>query len=185
VPIPFAFLLGIAIGAALAWVSAPELMRYDGPIVASRPFAVATAYAGFVWLPAAGYFVAFHGDWSYLYTTAWQHIPSAIDLGLVLLAGATIPAAFWVCVGWVRARNNGPVLAMAITPVALCAVLALVVMRRLGVSGTYAQYWGEFGTEPIGQSVLGKGVALMGVVVVAGYAWALRAVLRMGAEARS
>src|ERR1019366_7330004 len=73
-----------------AWVAAPELARVDGPVVASRPFAMVAAFAGLVWFPAVGYFVAFHGDWSYLYVVPWQHVPSAVDLGLVLLASAAV-----------------------------------------------------------------------------------------------
>ena len=103
-PIPFAPLLGFALGGILAWVAGPELVRDDGPIVASRPFAVVTAFAALVWLPVVGYFVAFHGD---------------------------------------------------------------------------------FGTEPIGASALGKGVVLMTVVLVLAVAWTVRALLRMAAEARS
>ena len=64
-----------------------ELVRDDGPVVASRPFAVVAAFAALVWLPVVGYFVAFHGDWSYLYVVPWQRVPSAVDLGLVLARG--------------------------------------------------------------------------------------------------
>jgi hypothetical protein len=185
VPIAFAPLIGLALGAALAWLAAPELMRLDGPIIASRPFAVVTAFAGFVWLPVVGYFVAFHGDWSYLYVVAWQHVPSAVDLGLVLLAGATVVAGFWLSVAPLRTRKLGPVAALVIAPLAVAVVLVLLVARRLGVSGTYAQFHGDFGTEPIGASVLGKGVLLMVAVLALGLAWTVRALLRMAAEARA
>jgi hypothetical protein len=77
-PIPFAPLFGLALGAVLAWLAGPELARVDGPVIASRPFAVVAAFAGLVWLPAVGYFVAFHGDWSYLYVLPWQHEAEAI-----------------------------------------------------------------------------------------------------------
>ena len=53
------------------------------------------------------------------------------------------------------------------------------------MSGTYAQFHGDFGTEPIGASVLGKGVVLMGVVLALAIAWTVRALLRMGVEARA
>ncbi len=176
-PIAFAPLVGLALGAALAWLAAPELMRLDGPIVACRPFAVVTAFAGLVFLPVVGYFVAFHGDWSYLYLVSWQRVPSAVDLGLVLIAGATVVAGFGLAVGPVRTRRLGPVVAL---------VVGLpVVARRLGVSGTYAQYHGEFGTQPIGASVLGKGVLLMTAVLALGLAWTVRALLRMAAEAKA
>jgi hypothetical protein len=185
VPIAFAPLIGLALGAALAWLAAPELMRIDGPVVACRPFAIVTAFAGFVWLPVVGYFVAFHGDWSYLYLVAWQRIPSAVDLGLVLLAGATVVAGFWLAVAPVRTRRLGPVVALVVAPATLAVVGLLLAARRLAVSGTYAQFHGDFGTEPIGASVLGKGVLLMVAVLALGLAWTARALLRMAAEAKS
>jgi hypothetical protein len=185
VPIAFAPLIGLALGAALAWIAAPELMRIDGPVIACRPFAIVTAFAGFVWLPVVGYFVAFHGDWSYLYVVASQRIPSAIDLGLVLVAAAAVVGGFWLAVAPVRTRRLGPVVALVVAPASLAVAGFLLAARRLGVSGTYAQFHGEFGTEPIGASVLGKGVLLMGAMLALGLAWTVRALLRMAAEARS
>jgi hypothetical protein len=184
-PIAFAPLFGLALGAALAWIAAPELMRIDGPIIACRPFAIVTAFAGFVWLPVVGYFVAFHGDWSYLYVVAWQRIPSAVDLGLVLLAGVAVVGGFWLAVAPLRTRRVGPVAALVIAPVTLAVLGLLATVHRLAVSGTYAQFHGDFGTEPIGASVLGKGVLLMVAVLALGLAWTVRALLRMVAEARS
>ncbi len=184
-PIAFAPFIGLALGAALAWLAAPELMRIDGPIVACRPFAVVTAFAGFVWLPVVGYFVMFLGDWSYLYVIAWQRIPSAIDLGLVLLAGATVVGGFWLSVAPLRTRKLGPVIALVVAPVSVAVVGVLLVARRLAVSGTYAQFHGDFGTEPIGASVLGKGVLVMMAVLALGLAWTARSLLRMAAEART
>lgn len=184
-PIAFAPFFGLALGAALAWLAAPELMRIDGPIVACRPFAVVTAFAGFVWLPVVGYFATFHGDWSYLYVIAWQRIPSAIDLGLVLLAGATVVGGFWLSVAPLRTRKLGPVIALVVAPVTVAVVGLLLAARRLAVSGTYAQFHGDFGTEPIGASVLGKGVLVMMTVLALGLAWTVRSLLRMAAEARA
>jgi hypothetical protein len=185
VPIAFAPLFGLALGAILAWVAAPELARVDGPTIASRPFAVVAAFAGLVWVPAVGYFVAFHGDWSYLYVVPWQRVPSAVDLGLVLLAGAAVVGGFWLSVAPVRKRRSGPIVVTVVVPGAVAVVGVLVAARRLAVSGTFAQFHGDFGTEPIGASVLGKGVVLMGFVLALAIAWTVRALLRMSAEARS
>ncbi|HEY8040261.1 MAG TPA: hypothetical protein VIF15_10735 [Polyangiaceae bacterium] len=184
-PIAFAPFVALALGAVLAWIAAPELARVDGPIVASRPFAVVAAFAGLVWVPAVGYFLVFHGDWSYLYFVPWQRVPSAIDLGLALLAGAAVLGGFWLTVKPVRKRRSGPVVAMVVAPGVLAMVGVMLAARRLAVSGTYAQFHGDFGTEPIGASALGKGVLLMAVVLTLGVAWTVRALLHMAAEARS
>jgi hypothetical protein len=174
VPIPFAPLIGLALGASLAWVAAQELARSEGPIVASRPFAIVAAFIGFVWVPVVGYFVAFHGDWSYLYVLPWRQVPSAVDLGLVLLAGAGVGGGFWAAVEPVRKRRLGPVVAMVVAPGALCTTALTFAAHRLAVSGTYAQFHGDFGTQPIGASPLGKGVLLMGAILVLAVAWTAR-----------
>ncbi len=178
-PIPFAPLFGFALGGILAWVAGAELVRDDGPIVASRPFQVVTAFAALVWLPAIGYFVAFHGDWSYVYLAPWQRVPSAIDLGLVLVASAAVVGGFWFAVSPVRKRRTGPIVAIVVAPGLLGTVGLVAASRRLALSGTFAQYHGDFGTVPIGSSPLGKGVLFMGVVLAVGIAWTVRSLLRM------
>ena len=178
-PIPFAPLVGLALGAALAWIAAPELSRDDGPIVASRQFSVIVAFAALVWLPVVGYFVAFHGDWAYLYVVPWQRVPSAIDLGLVLLAGAAVVGGFCLAVRPLRKRRIGPVVAMVVVPATISACALTFAARRLAVSGTFAQFHGDFGTEPIAASTLGKGVLWMGVVVAVGVAWTVYSLLRL------
>jgi hypothetical protein len=182
VPIPFAPLIGIVLGAALAWVAAPELAQDDGPVVASRSFAIVAAFAGFIWLPVVGYFVAFHGDWSYLYVVAWRRVPSAIDLGLVLLAGATVVGSFWLAAEPVRKRRFAPVVAMIVGPTILAVAGLTLSARRLAVSGTYAQFHGDFGTASISSSPLGKGVLLMGIVLALGLAWTVHWLTVMGGE---
>jgi hypothetical protein len=112
----------------------------------------------------------------------WQHVPSAVDLGLVLLAGASVVGGFWAAVRPARRGRSGPLVAMVVAPGALAVAGLVAGASRLAVSGTYAQFHGDFGTEPIGASALGKGVLLMGVVVTLAVAWTMRSLLRMGAE---
>jgi hypothetical protein len=183
-PVPFAQLFGLALGAALAWIAAPELGSSDAPIVASRPFAIVVAFAGFVWVPVVGYFAAFHGDWSYLYLVPWRRVPSAVDLGLVVLAGGAVVGGFCAAVGSVRKRTFLPVVLLVAVPSALAVGALIFAAHRLSLSGTYAQYHGDFGTEPIGESLLGRGVLLMGGVLVVGVAWTVRALVRMAVDAR-
>jgi len=179
-PIPFAPFVGLALGAALAWVAGPELASGEGPIIASRPFAIVVAFAALVWLPVVAYFVAFHGDWSYLYVVAWRRVPSAVDLGLVLLAAVAVVGGFWGAVRFVGKRRFGPVAVLVVAPGALAIAGLSIAARRLAVSGTYAQFHGDFGTEPIGASPLGKGVLLMGVVLTLGVAWTARSLVTLG-----
>jgi hypothetical protein len=157
----------------------------DAPIVASRPFSLVLAFTVLVWLPVVGYFVAFHGDWAYLYVVPWRRVPSAVDLGLVLASGAALLGAFALSEPFVRKRRFGPVVSMVAVPAALSLVGLPFVARRLAVSGSYAQFHGDFGTEPIGASLLGRGVLLMGLVLGVGIAWTVRSLSRMAADERS
>src|SRR5438045_9383789 len=93
-PLPFAWLVAFALGAAFARAAQGEIARSEGPLVMSRPVLVVVAFAALVVAPVAGYFAAFHGDWAYLYGVNWQDVPSAVDLVLVALAAALVPAGF-------------------------------------------------------------------------------------------
>ena len=178
-PIPFAPFVGLALGAAFAWLAAPELASDEGPIALSRPFAIVAAFAGLVWLPLVGYFVAFHGDWSYLYVVPWRRIPSAVDLVLALLAGASVVLGFLAAAGPVRRRRFGFVVTLVAGPGSLAVIGLTAAARRLAISATYAQYHGGFGTDPIASSTLGKAVLLMGLLLAAAIAWTTRSLLRL------
>jgi hypothetical protein len=115
-PIAFAPFVGLAFGAAFAWLAGAELASDEGPIALSRPFAIVAAFAGLVWFPVVGYFVAFHGDWSYLYVVPWRRVPSAVDLLLALLAGVAVLGGFVAAIGPVRRRHFGAVVALVAGP---------------------------------------------------------------------
>jgi hypothetical protein len=177
-PLPLGLLLGWVIGLGFAWAAREE--RTDEPASAghllfSRPFSVAAAFASLVYAPILGYFAAFHGDWSYLYLVPWHRVPSAVDLILVLAATATVPAGFAVGYGPSRAGRRSLVMRLGSGPAAVALVLGAVCARRLAVSASYAQYHGAFGTEPITQAALGRGVLLSAIALGAGIAWSVRA----------
>lgn len=174
-PIPFAFLLAFALGAAFARAAEREIARTEGPLVTSRPMAIVLGFAALVLLPVAAYFAAFHGDWAYLYLMPWQRIPSAVDLMLVVAAAGCVPAGFVATVLAIRARRAQAVTTLIGTPVALAVVLGLVCAKRLAVSASAAQYAGGFGVEPIAASALGKGVLWGMLALVAGVVWTVRA----------
>jgi hypothetical protein len=182
-PIPLAPLLGFVLGVVLAWAAAPELGRDDGPLVASRPFVVTAAFAALVQTPLVGYFVAFHGDWSYLYVVAWRSVPSAIDLALVLLGGGSVVLGFLAAVPLLKKRKTGALASLIAGPGAVALAILALAWRRLALSATYAQFRGDFGGESLTESALGRGVLFMGLVLAVGVAWCLRAMWSMNAEA--
>jgi hypothetical protein len=145
----------------------------------SRPFVIVAFFAAFAWLPVAGYFLAFHGDWSYLYLVSWQRVPSAVDLGLVLLATVTVIGGFSAAARPVRRRRFGAVAAMVLAPVALTMAIVGGASRRLSISGTYAQFHGDFGTQPLVSSALGSALIFMDCVLLAATGWTTYWLLRL------
>jgi hypothetical protein len=183
VPLPLAWLIAFALGAAFARIAQGEVARSEGPLVGSRPMAIVLGFAGLVFLPVTGYFAAFHGDWAYLYFVSWQSVPSAVDLALVLLAATLVPAGFAAGVAAVRSRRGRAARALALlvgTPAGAALLLALVFAHRLAVSASAAQYTGGFGIEPITTSALGKGVVWGLLAVTAGVAWTIRTLQSTG-----
>ncbi|WP_394837633.1 hypothetical protein LVJ94_12060 [Pendulispora rubella] len=170
-PILFAPLIAIALGAFFAWLARGELARHEASAVASRGFGVVALFAIFVYAPIVGYFAAFHADWAYLYWIRPRAMASAIDLALVLASGGTVLLGFLAAARWARIERLGPVAIIGAVPVAVVLSLAMVWQRRLSTSATFAHFHGDFGTEPITSSVLGRGVLLMDVLGLAGIVW--------------
>lgn len=183
-PVPFAPLLGFLIGLGLAWASRGVIAKDAGPLLASRPFVISAAFAGFLYAPLAGYFLAFHGDWAYLYLVDWRHVPSAVDLALVLVAGASVPLGTLAALPAARARRLNSVVRLAAPPAVLACALFAWGARRLAFSATYLQFHGDFGTESIASSALGRGVLWMGIVGVLGIAWSVRAIGQAADDSR-
>jgi hypothetical protein len=178
VPLPLAWLVAFALGAAFGRVAQAEIARTAGPLVASRPMAIVLGFTALVFLPVAGYFAAFHGDWAYLYFVSWQNVPSAVDLAIVLGAACLVPAGFVAAVFLIRTRRSRAAQAISALvglPAAFGAIIAIGFARRLAVSASAAQYAGGFGVEPIASSALGKGVLFGLLALAAGVAWAMRA----------
>ncbi len=178
VPILLAPLAGFFLGVTFAWLARVELGRVDAPVVATRPFNVVVGFAGLVYGPLVGYFVVFHGDWTYGYMTPWRRVPSAVDLAVVLFAGATVLFGMAASAHAARARRLEVVAWLGVVPALFSAGLLAWGAKRLAVSATYAQYHGGFGVLPIASSALGRGVLLMAVVLAAGIAWTVRALAR-------
>jgi hypothetical protein len=159
-PLLFAPAVALIIGIGLAWSSRDALVQRETALVTTRGFTTTIALACFVFAPVCGYFAAFHGDWTYLYLIGSSRVPSAVDLALVLLASAAIPLGF--VVGAPAARTRRPER----------------ILRRLGVSASYAQFHGDFGQSAIDKSPLGQGVLVAWIALALGVGWAFRTVRR-------
>lgn len=182
-PAPTAPLIGFLLGMAFAWASADELAR-AGSSAAARSLLLAATFGLLVFAPVAGFFLAFSPDWAYAYLVDSQRLPGAIDLALVLLDAASVPAGFLVAARWARSRRLGTVVRLASIPAAGVAAFVALALPRLGVHATYAQYHGDFGTRSVSGSPLGYALLWMLAVLVAAVVWTLRSLRMLGQPRR-
>ncbi len=174
-PLPLAILVGLVLGMTLAWVARAELARSEVPLLLARPFVIALGLGAIVFAPVVGYFVALHGDWAYLYLIRSSHIPSAVDLLLVVVAALQVPLGFAIATPWAIAKRGTRVLQVNAVIGAAVVILCAVFARRLSVSASFTQYHGGFGAVPIGRSPLGRGVLLSWIALALAYAWSFHA----------
>ncbi len=170
-PLPLALPIGLLIGMSLAWLARVELARSEVPLVLARPFLVAAALGAIVHAPVVGYFVAMHGDWSYLYLIRFSRIPSAVDLTLVVVAAAQVPLGFALASPWAMAKRGPALLKIGVAIGALLLAGCIIASRRLAVSASYAQFHAGFAVMPLGKTPLGRAVLLSWAALLAGYAW--------------
>ena len=173
-PLPFAFLTAILFGLSFAVVARGD--TGENVSGASRTMALTVGFSALVFLPVTGFFVTFHGDWAYLYTTPWQRVPSAIDLLLLTLAASLLPATFHLGSKSVERGRSDHVLRAALPLSLLTIALAIRFEKRLAVSASYVQYHAAFGAVPFGQSSLGRAVLAAWLALAAAIALWVRLV---------
>lgn len=166
-------LIGFALGVVFAWAAgddAPRLSQRTG----ARGYLSCLGFGALVFAPAAGYLLAFYPDWSYAYWIASERIGTAPELVLVLVNAGAPAAGFHAARALSSSRDGVPVLRVAGLPALGAAALLLSHAGRLRTFGTYAQYHGDFGLEPVAGSPLGYAILLVGCVVLLGTAWTAR-----------
>jgi hypothetical protein len=172
-PAPVAPLLGIALGALFAWAAADELAKGREFGLGSRGLVISALFGLLVLAPISGYFLSLHRDWAFAYLIDTRGLPDFVDPALVLLAAASVPAGFALAASGARSRHSATVAKMLGAALALAAGFVFVTARRLSVQATYAQYHGDFGTEPVAGSTLGYGLLAMAVLLLVGTLWTL------------
>lgn len=173
--------IGLALGALFAWarVSGPEA----DPAESARQLGVVALFSLAVFMPVAGYFVVFEGDWAYGYFFDARRVPSAVDLSLCLLDAAAVPLGFWLTRSRLIARKMAWALAALAAPMtlALCVVVALG--SRLGIAATFEQFEGSYGLAPLSGSALGLSLLWMNGVLIAGVFLTVHALRRAAPRA--
>lgn len=167
-PAPLAPLLGFLLGIAFAWCAAEEVAKSG---IASRSLLVVSLFSLIVFAPISAYFLALAPDWSYAYVVDSQRLPGVVDLSLVLLDAASVPAGFVAAMRAARTKRASALLRLAIVPAIAFVAFVLVAFPRLGRNATYAQYHGDFGVRSVAGSPLGYAMLWMALVLVGAVAW--------------
>ena len=191
-------LVGFALGALLAWLRAaaprsPVSVAWGGAASSStsralaaadrRPLLLSSLFSLLVFTPVCAYFLVFAPDWSFAYLVDSRRIPSAVDLVLLALDAASVPAGF-AAVTHAEGRRSLRDLAVLIgAPLAVALLVVLVLSRRLAVDGTYRQLHGDFGVRPVAGGPLGYALLWMDGLLAAGLLLTARAMLAPGAPA--
>ncbi|HVU01739.1 MAG TPA: hypothetical protein VHE30_08305 [Polyangiaceae bacterium] len=178
-PVVVAPLLGLSLGAAFAWAAASQPSRGAGH-GESRAMLVVVLFGVLVFAPAAGFFPAFFPDWSYGYFLEGSRHGVALDLFLVLLAGLSVPGGFALAQTSAAHGRTPAILRMGAIPAALALLGIGLTLPRLRVFATYAEYHGDFGTEPLTGSPVGYALLWMSIVVAGAFAWTFRLLARLG-----
>jgi hypothetical protein len=177
-PVAVAPLVGIALGVLFAWAGMEELARVGGG-AGSKALVVAALFGTFVFAPACGYFQAFFPDWSYAYWLDTQQRPIALDLALVVVDGVSVPLGLSLFAKSAASRRT-PALARGIAIPSFVAGLSLLAMLpRLRIFGTYAEFHGDFGTEPLTGSPVGYALIWMIGIVAGAVMWTLQVLRRL------
>jgi hypothetical protein len=177
-------LLGFVLGLAFAWAAIEELSSDPTSVLGSRSLVVSMLFSLLVFAPMAGYFMAFHGDWSVAYFINARRLPSAVILAMALFNALTVPVGFVLGAPLARQKQLKKLLTLAGIPSLLAMLLVLLLARRLSVSATYTQFKGDFGYRSIAGTALGYAVMWMNGVLATAVALTVREIRRISLATR-
>lgn len=173
-PLPFLFPAAVVLGMCHA-LFAERALRHAGQ---ERMLFAAALFGAAIVLPVEAYLLHDYADWAYLYLLEPRRIPSAIDLILLLLAAATVPAAAWLGARWLAQDTKYRVLRTVLGLGTSSLVVGLIAWRRLTHFGTHAQYTGNYGLRSLTECSLGPSLLLVVATLAAGLAVSARALRR-------
>lgn len=163
-PLPTFLLFGFGVGAAAALAGARELRFTPRHALGTDSFRAFALFVGLLLLPVSCYFYVFHGDWFLLYSVDARSLPSALVLvGIVIECGVAV-AGFASGAALARSQRTNVGVALVTLSFVGASAVALVWRDRLTVVGSYSQYRGDYGLEPVGGALLHGVLALGGFV---------------------
>jgi hypothetical protein len=174
-------LVGFSLGVLFAWMARQELVRAAPAGLVSRSLSIVALYAVLIFGPACAYFLVLEPDWAGAYLFDAGRRARLVSVAGTLLALASVPLGFVVAAPAARAQRAASVARLGV--VAALGALALVLgfFPRLAVRATYAEYHGDFGTEPTAHSALGWGLSWVSLVLLGSTAY-VAAVLGRGSR---
>lgn len=173
-PVLIAIPFGLCAGLGFAWLSRRELRRVTSGEVGSRGLAIAVLFALFVLAPVSAYFLAFEPDWCLAYLVDTSQASPALTPALLLVALASVPAGFLLARALLeRGGDEQSLLRALLAGVVVTLGAVMLGLRRFAVQGSYAQFHGDFGTQPLAGSSLGYAVLLLGFWLAAGLGFAV------------
>ena len=175
---PIDLLMSVIFGASAVLASRTQLRLSPQPWYATRYFAALLTFEGMLVLPASGYRLLFHPDWSFMYLFEASAHPAAY--GAASLALLALVGVGTFCVGDFLSRTGRVwaliiVLGLAISGI---ATIAAVGAERLGTVGTHSQWAGTFGLHPLVETDLLFAVLIMGGCVAVGWVFILYIFIR-------
>ena len=167
-------------GVVFARAASEELARTRSA-VGSRALAISWLFGILVYGPACGYFVAFFPDWSYAYFVNPEGRPIALDMTIVLVSAASPAAGLWSFARTAGARHGNALARAIAVPSVAATAFVLLLLPRLRLYATYAQFHGDFGTEALVGSPVGYALVWMALITTGASVWTVR-LLRRFAE---
>ena len=162
-------LLGLALGALLAWLRRRELTRF-APREARQAFGLVLAYALLLLTPAAAFLLVVARDWSLGFLVDGARVPSALYLVLLMVDAGSFPLGYFTAARAIR--RGAPRVALGLAGVA--AALAVVVLvpggSALRFDASYQQLQQRFGTRPVFGGPLGFTLGWLSAGLVVGWA---------------
>jgi hypothetical protein len=172
-PVLVALPLGLSLGMTFAWAARRELRRVSGRGFAGRGLAVAMLFGLLVFAPVGCYFLAFEPDWCLAYLIDTTQASAALVPALSLLELVTVPAGFLLGSVLLERSDEASLWRVLGAGAVLTLGAIMLGLRRFAVQGSYAQFHGDFGTEPLAGGSLGYAILLLGFWLTAGLTFAL------------
>ncbi|HYO96402.1 MAG TPA: hypothetical protein VER33_17920 [Polyangiaceae bacterium] len=177
-PAPTGPLIGLALGALFAWAASENPNRSKNAVVLT-PLSLVALFSLVVFTPAAAYFIVFEPDWAYAYLLDSSGRVGALHAFLLLCDVASVPLGFFLALRGSSRPSFSSILRWVGAPVALSAAFIAILLPRLSVQATYAQFHGDFGTRAVAGGPLGYALIWTCLVVASAALWTAYALRRL------